>query len=187
MEQMENKMDENRDQMENNMDKNMEELQNFILQTLDGRIPKIETITKETHENKGSIHIEQPTNNNKFLGGFNSSSVVNYGWVSKGDKFPKVELKKFDGTQVFTCVNQIEKYFEFHNIIDDKERIYLATLYFEIKPYQWYQLVPKRKPNSYHYTWILFTRDLEAQYGKVSEQDYFSQLTRIKHLCDIED
>jgi hypothetical protein len=84
-------------------------------------------------------------------------------------------------------VNQIEKYFELHNIMDDKKRISLETLYFEIKPYQWYQWVLKRKPHSYHYTWSLFTRDLEAQYGKVWEQDYFSQLTRIKHLGDIED
>jgi hypothetical protein len=45
----------------------------------------------------------------------------------------------------------------------------------------------KRNPPFYHYTWILFTRELEAQHGKVWEHDYFSQLTRIKHLSDIED
>jgi hypothetical protein len=65
--------------------------------------------------------------------------------------------------------------------------ISLATLYVETKCYQWYQWVVKRKPHSYHYTWVLFTRDLEAQYGKVLEPDYFSQLTRIKHLGDVED
>jgi hypothetical protein len=60
-------------------------------------------------------------------------------------------------------------------------------LKFEIKPYQWYQWVVKRKPPSYNCTWGLFIRDLEAQYGKVWEHDYFSQLTRIKKLGDIED
>jgi hypothetical protein len=54
---------------------------------------------------------------------------------SKGVNFPKVELKKFDGTKVFTWVNQVEKYFELHNIMNDKIRISLATLYFEIKSY----------------------------------------------------
>jgi hypothetical protein len=44
----------------------------------------------------------------------------------------------------------------------------------------------KGTPLLYHYTWGLFTRDLEAQYGKVWEHDYFSQLTRIKQLDDIE-
>jgi hypothetical protein len=71
--------------------------------------------------------------------------------------------------------------------MNDKQRISIATLYFEIKPYQWYQCVLEIKPHSYHYTWILFIRDLEAQHGKVWERDYFSQLTRIKHLGDIED
>jgi hypothetical protein len=64
-------------------------------------------------------------------------------------------------------VNQIEKYFEMHNIMDDKKRIHITTLNFEIKLYQWYQWVVKRKPPFYHYTWGLFTRDLEAQYGQV--------------------
>jgi hypothetical protein len=45
----------------------------------------------------------------------------------------------------------------------------------------------KRHPPLYHYTLGLFTRDLEAQYGKVLEQEYFSQLTRIKKLGDIEE
>jgi hypothetical protein len=91
----------------------------------------------------------------------------------KGINFPKVELRNFDGTNVFTWVNQIEKYFELHNIMDDKKIISLETLYFETNPYQWYQWVVKRKPHSYNYTWGLFTRDLEAKYGKVWEQDYF--------------
>jgi hypothetical protein len=83
-------------------------------------------------------------------------------------------------------VNQKVKYFELHNSMDDKQSIPITTLHFEIKPYQWYQWVVKRKPPYYNYTWGLFTRDLEAQYGKVWEQDYFSQLTKIKNLGDIE-
>jgi hypothetical protein len=71
--------------------------------------------------------------------------------------------------------------------MDDKKRIRIATFNFEIKPYQWYQWIVKRKPPLYHYTWGLFTRDLEAQYWKVWVQDYFNQLKRIKHLGDIED
>jgi hypothetical protein len=80
-----------------------------------------------------------------------------------------------------------EQNFELHNFMDNKQRIHIATLNFENKPYQWYQWVVKRKPPFYHYTWVLLTRDLEPQYGKVWEHDYFSQLTRIKHLGDIED
>jgi hypothetical protein len=52
---------------------------------------------KGTHENKGSIRVEQHVDNNQFFNGFNSNSGVNYGG---GPKFnlPKIELKKFDGT-----------------------------------------------------------------------------------------
>jgi hypothetical protein len=60
-------------------------------------------------------------------------------------------------------VNEIDKYFEIHNIMDDNKRIHIGTLNFEIKPYQW---IVKRKIPLYHYTWGLFTRYLESQYGK---------------------
>jgi hypothetical protein len=84
-------------------------------------------------------------------------------------------------------VNQIEKYFELHNIMDDKKMIHITTLNFDIEPYQWYQWIVKRYPPFYHYTWGLFTIDLEEQYGKFWEHDYFSELKRIKNLSDIED
>ena len=54
-----------------------------IIQTLDGRLPKRDNVSKETHENKSWIK---------------SNSGANNGWVPKGINFPKVELEKFDGT-----------------------------------------------------------------------------------------
>jgi len=104
----------------------------------------------------------------------------------QGYPLPKVEIRKFDGIDVFTWVNQIDKYFELHNIMDNKKTISITTMHFYIKPDQWYQWVLKRKPHYYNYTWSLFTRNLEEQYGKFLEQDYFSQLIRIKYLGDIE-
>jgi hypothetical protein len=84
-------------------------------------------------------------------------------------------------------MNQIDLYFELQNIMDDKQRIHITTLNFEIKPYEWYQWVVKRNLHSYNYTWGLFTRELEVKYRKVWEHDYFRELIRIKHLGDIED
>jgi hypothetical protein len=74
-------------------------------------------VTEGTHENKGSIQVEQPSINKYIPGGFNSNIGANHGWVPKGIHFSKVELRKFDGTNVFTWVNQIEQYFELHNIM----------------------------------------------------------------------
>jgi hypothetical protein len=188
---MENKMEENKNDIKEEIQISMKEMQNsmssMIFQALDERLPKGDIKMQGTHENKCSIHVEQTANNNLFsTSESNSNSGVNYGGGPKFN-FPKIELKKFDGTKVFTWVNQLEQYFELHDIMDAKKRIHIATLNFEIKPYQWYQWIVKRKPPLYHYTWGLFTRDLEAQYGKVWEVDYFNQLTRIKHLGDIED
>jgi hypothetical protein len=53
--------------------------------------------------------------------------------------------------------------------MDDKKWIHITNFNFETKPYQWNQWVVKSKPHFYHYTWVLFTRDMEEQYGKVWE------------------
>jgi hypothetical protein len=36
-------------------------------------------VIEETHENKGSIHVEQSSNNKHFSSGFNYNSGVTYG------------------------------------------------------------------------------------------------------------
>jgi hypothetical protein len=87
--QMENKMDE----MEKKMDKKMEELKNSvstIIQNLYVRLSKSDIVTEETCENKGSIHVEKPSNNKHFLCVFNSNSGDNYGWIPKGVNFLKI-------------------------------------------------------------------------------------------------
>jgi hypothetical protein len=101
-------------------------MSSLISQAIDGRLPKGDIKMEWTHENKGSTHFEKSANNKPF-----SESNSNYGVNSGGGSkfnFPKIELNKFDGTEVFTWVNQIEQYFELHNIMDDKKRIHIATL-----------------------------------------------------------
>jgi hypothetical protein len=72
-----------------------------IIESLNGRLPKIDKVFEGTHENKGSIQVEKLSNDKTFPGGFNSNSGVTYRWFPKGVNFPKVELKKFDGTNIF--------------------------------------------------------------------------------------
>jgi hypothetical protein len=116
-------------------------MSSMFFHTLEERLPKGDIKMHGTHENKCIIQVEQPVDNKQFSSVLNSNSGVNCGG---GPKFntPKIELKNFYGTKVFTWVNQIEKYFELHNIMDDKERIHITTLNFEIKSYQWYQHHP---------------------------------------------
>jgi len=106
-----------------------------IIEALNVRFHKIYKVSEGTHENKSSIYVEQLSNSNIFLGGFNSNNGVTYESFPKRVNLPMVELKKFDRTQVFTRVKKIEKYFELHNIMVDNQIIHITTLNFEIKPY----------------------------------------------------
>jgi hypothetical protein len=84
------------------MDHKMEQKMVFgLIQFLDERLPKSDNVTKETHDNKGSVHVEQPSIEKHISRGFNSNNGANHGWVPKDIYFPKVELRKFDGTNVF--------------------------------------------------------------------------------------
>jgi len=65
-------------------------------------------VTKGNHANKGSIHVEQTSINNHISRRFNSNIGANHGWFPKGIKFSKVELRKFNGMDVFTWVHQID-------------------------------------------------------------------------------
>jgi hypothetical protein len=64
---MDKKMDANKVEIQ----KSMKELQNslfsMIFQALDERLPKLYIKMQGTHENKGSILVEQPIDNNQFF------------------------------------------------------------------------------------------------------------------------
>jgi hypothetical protein len=106
MEQMEQKMDgnmkRNMEQMENKVYGKLEHMENYILEALNGRIPKIYKVCERNHENKGSVQVEKLSNSKNFLGGGNSNNGFTYGWFPKGVSLPKIELRKFDGTYIFT-------------------------------------------------------------------------------------
>jgi len=99
MDDMENKMEENKNDIKKEIQNSMKEMKNMsslISQPIDGRLPKGDIKMEWTHENKGSIHVEQTTNNKPF-----NESNSNYGVNSGGGpkfKFLKIELKKFDCT-----------------------------------------------------------------------------------------
>jgi hypothetical protein len=138
----------------------------MLFHALDERLFKGDIKMQGTHENKGNILVEQLVDNKQFSSGYNSNSGVSYDGGFKFN-FPKFELKKFDGSKVFIWVNQIKQYFELHNIMNDKKMIHITTLNFEIKPYQWYRWVVKRKPPLYHYTWGFIYKRLRSTIYKV--------------------
>jgi hypothetical protein len=101
--------------MENNMDKKIEKLQSLseamLIHALDERLSKSYNVTQGTHEKGESTQVEQTSINKHILKRFDSNIGVNHALVAKGIHFPKNELRKFDGTNVFTWVNKIEECF----------------------------------------------------------------------------
>ena len=101
--EMEREIDENNELMERkmehleqNIDGKLEQMEQKIIESLNGRLPKIDKGSEWNHENKGGIHVEQLSNNNNFPGGFKSNNGVTYGWFPKGMNLLKVESQKFD-------------------------------------------------------------------------------------------
>jgi len=69
-----------------------------IMEALIGRLPKIDKVSRGTHENKGSFQVEKLSNNKNCPRGFNSNIGVTYGGSPKGVNLPNVKLRNFDGT-----------------------------------------------------------------------------------------
>jgi hypothetical protein len=68
---MERKMDENKEHMkplEQKLDGKLEQMEHKIIEVLNGKFPKIDKVSEETHENKCSIQFEQLSNIMNFLG-----------------------------------------------------------------------------------------------------------------------
>jgi hypothetical protein len=61
------------------MEEKLEQMEQKIMEALNWRFPKIDKVSKGTHENKCSIQIEQLSNNKNFPRGFNSNNGVTYG------------------------------------------------------------------------------------------------------------
>ena len=72
-------MDENKVEIQKSMEELQNSLSSMIFHALDERLPKGDIKKKGTHENKCSIHVEQPSRNNHMLGGFNTNIRVNQG------------------------------------------------------------------------------------------------------------
>jgi hypothetical protein len=67
-------------------------METMLIHNLDVRLPKSDSVTQGTDENKDTkIHVEQPSINNHIPRGFNSNIGANHGWVPKGIHFPRID------------------------------------------------------------------------------------------------
>lgn len=100
------------DNMEQNMEHNLEKVVSLI-QNLEEKIPKSESMTHGTQEN---VCVEQTSINKHVPRGFDSHSEVKHGWFSKGIHLPYIKMMKFVGKDALTWICQMEQFFDLQQV-----------------------------------------------------------------------
>ena len=116
--------------MEQNMDKEMEQQMDKIIYTLKERIPNSDNMVQETHENKDSVHVENPSINKTIPRGFNYNIGDNHGWFPKGVYIARIDMKKFEGNDLIIWIFQMERFLDLHQV-PTLEDITITSLYLE--------------------------------------------------------
>jgi len=176
---MEEEVREMKNMIEVKFDKDMGEIRDLLKQVLrthktDEEIENREE-KEETYDYKMKGKVDEP-----YESKMRDTSTI------KGFFLPKVEIKKFDGTDVRTWLSQLEQYFMLHQVPQDK-KVALASLHMENEQFQWYQWVRRKRVARTPYTWENLVRDITAQYDDIWDRDYFSQLTKIKQVGPVMD
>ena len=114
-------------------------------------LPSGENILDETHdENKINI-------NHDFIDanvGFNTHHI------------PNINMRKFDGKDLVTWIQQMEKYFDLHNV-QNTQKVGISTLHLEQNTFVWYRWLFSRKK---FVTWSIFIEEMIAHYDNKKKQ-----------------
>jgi hypothetical protein len=135
-------MDSTEAKLEEIMDTKMDGLKRDIMEGLEifviERTPESENVSHE-------IHDDDTRNMNQEWRNSNLGLKINH--------FPKIDMRKFDGKDPITCILQMEKLFDIHNV-PHTQKVQIASLYLEPNQFVWYRWLCSRKSLV---TWIIFT------------------------------
>ena len=96
-------------------------------------------------------------------------------------------MRKFDGKDPLTWINQMENFFEIHQITHG-QKVTMASLYLEPDQFIWYRwLCTHRRKKGLTVTWSIFTEELQAQYSDSVTENFFSQLAKLQQIGSIKD
>jgi hypothetical protein len=110
MEKLEESMETNMGNMEKKMEKFEEsnEIIASIIQHPKKKLRSDDNVGQGTHDERNSSHFEKPSLSKYTLGGFHSNTGSNQGWLPRGIKLPKIDMRKFDGKYPITWIFQME-------------------------------------------------------------------------------
>jgi hypothetical protein len=79
---------------------------------------------------------------------------------------PKVDIHKFDGSNLAILVSQMEQYFSLHDIRDDETKLNVGVFYLDQEHWQWWKWHKKFYPGLP--TWNMFTKVVCARFDRES-------------------
>ena len=89
-------------------------------------------------------------------------------------------MHKFDGKDPLTWINQMENFFEVHQI-PNGQKVTMASLYLELDQFIWYcWICTHRGKKGLTVSWSIFTEELQAQYSNGVTDNFFSQLAKFQ-------
>ena len=99
--------------------------------------------------------------------------------------FPKVDMWKFDGKDLLTWINQMENFFEIHQI-QYGQKVTMASLYLELDQFIWYHwLYTHRRKKGLTVSWSIFTKELQVLYRNNVTENFFSQLAKLQQIGSV--
>ena len=85
---------------------------------------------------------------------------TNFNPTGSKNFFPKVDMRKFDGKDPLTWINQMENFFEIHQI-PYGQKVAMASLYLEPDQFIWYHwLCTHKRKKGLTISWSIFTEEL---------------------------
>ena len=101
--------------------------------------------------------------------------------------FPKVDMCKFDGKDPLTWINQMENFFEVHQI-PYGQKVMMASLYLELDQFIWYcWLCNHGRKKGLTVSLSIFIEELQAQYSNSMTDNCFSKLAKLQQTGSVKD
>lgn len=96
-------------------------------------------------------------------------------------RFARIDFPKFSGEDPSGWVYKCERFF-YYNMIENNNRVKLATLHLEGKALNWYQWFEKCHGQM---TWVLFKDGIVSRFGPNTYEDVMGDLTKLRHTTTV--
>ena len=97
-----------------------------------------------------------------------------------------IEMLKYNRSdeQCVAWLNKVQDYFDIYNIMMDEEKVKYVPMHLEGDSYNWYIWW---KGDNFSFTWKLLKNDFLKRVQGITEDKFFSNLTRLQEKGSVEE